>query len=148
MQYSRTNAEYWGMIISLVLLATLFLIQAIYHLPFTCHLPPWPPGHTPGSYWASRQPAPPHSFLLNSAWATSHQACKAAWDFCDPNAEPRTSPYWTSCCCPQPLDWVHPCLSESLPILKQINTPAQCSVFCKLTEGAFNPQVQIINKDV
>ncbi|KAK4821661.1 hypothetical protein QYF61_027129 [Mycteria americana] len=36
---------------------------------------------------------------------------------------------------------------QSLPTLKQINTPAQLGVICKLTEGALNPFVQIIDKD-
>ncbi|KAK4829474.1 hypothetical protein QYF61_004764 [Mycteria americana] len=35
---------------------------------------------------------------------------------------------------------------QSLPTLKQINTPAQLGVICKLTEGALNPFVQIIDK--
>ncbi|KAK4816266.1 LOW QUALITY PROTEIN: hypothetical protein QYF61_014338 [Mycteria americana] len=37
---------------------------------------------------------------------------------------------------------------QSLPTLKQINTPAQLGVICKLTEGALDPFVQIIDKDV
>ncbi|KAK4831732.1 LOW QUALITY PROTEIN: hypothetical protein QYF61_018862 [Mycteria americana] len=37
---------------------------------------------------------------------------------------------------------------QSLPILKQINTPTQLGVICKLTEGALDPFVQIIDKDV
>ncbi|KAK4830892.1 hypothetical protein QYF61_013821 [Mycteria americana] len=37
---------------------------------------------------------------------------------------------------------------QSLPTLKQINTPAQLGVICKLTEGALDPLVQIIDKDV
>ncbi|KAK4818477.1 hypothetical protein QYF61_014179 [Mycteria americana] len=37
---------------------------------------------------------------------------------------------------------------ESLPPLKQINTPAQLGVVCKLTEGALDPLVQIIDKDI
>ncbi|KAK4826531.1 hypothetical protein QYF61_010028 [Mycteria americana] len=37
---------------------------------------------------------------------------------------------------------------QSLPPLKQINTPAQLGVICKLTEGALDPFVQIIDKDV
>ncbi|KAK4824094.1 hypothetical protein QYF61_010605 [Mycteria americana] len=37
---------------------------------------------------------------------------------------------------------------DSLPTLKQINTPAQLGVICKLTEGALDPFVQIIDKDV
>ncbi|KAK4826673.1 LOW QUALITY PROTEIN: hypothetical protein QYF61_010682 [Mycteria americana] len=37
---------------------------------------------------------------------------------------------------------------QSLPPLKQINTPTQLGVVCKLTEGALDPFVQIIDKDV
>ncbi|KAK4809951.1 hypothetical protein QYF61_002908 [Mycteria americana] len=37
---------------------------------------------------------------------------------------------------------------QSLPTLKQINTPTQLGVICKLTEGALNPFVQIIDKDI
>ncbi|KAK4826394.1 hypothetical protein QYF61_008065 [Mycteria americana] len=37
---------------------------------------------------------------------------------------------------------------QSLPTLKQINTPTQIGVVCKLTEGALGPFVQIIDKDI
>ncbi|KAK4820014.1 hypothetical protein QYF61_017393 [Mycteria americana] len=37
---------------------------------------------------------------------------------------------------------------QSLPTLKQINTPAQLGVICKLTEGALDPFVQIIDKEI
>ncbi|KAK4819416.1 hypothetical protein QYF61_003687 [Mycteria americana] len=37
---------------------------------------------------------------------------------------------------------------QSLPPLQQINTPTQLGVVCKLTEGALDPFVQIIDKDV
>ncbi|KAK4832950.1 hypothetical protein QYF61_026606 [Mycteria americana] len=37
---------------------------------------------------------------------------------------------------------------QSLPTLKQINTPAQLGVICKLTEGALDPLVQVIDKDI
>ncbi|KAK4814535.1 hypothetical protein QYF61_022254 [Mycteria americana] len=37
---------------------------------------------------------------------------------------------------------------QSLPTLQQINTPAQLGVICKLTEGALDPFVQIIDKDI
>ncbi|KAK4811094.1 hypothetical protein QYF61_016380 [Mycteria americana] len=37
---------------------------------------------------------------------------------------------------------------QSLPTLKQINTPAQLGVICKLTEGALDPLIQIIVKDI
>jgi len=37
---------------------------------------------------------------------------------------------------------------QSLPTLKQIDTPTQLGVICKLTEGALIPLIQIIDKDV
>ncbi|KAK4816773.1 hypothetical protein QYF61_022771 [Mycteria americana] len=37
---------------------------------------------------------------------------------------------------------------QSLPTLKQINNPAQLGVICKLTEGALDPLVKIIDKDI
>ncbi|KAK4830945.1 hypothetical protein QYF61_014404 [Mycteria americana] len=37
---------------------------------------------------------------------------------------------------------------QSLPTLQQINTPTQLGVICKLTEGALNPVIQIIDKDI
>ncbi|KAK4810173.1 hypothetical protein QYF61_010485 [Mycteria americana] len=37
---------------------------------------------------------------------------------------------------------------QSLPTLKQINTPTQLGVICKLTEVALDPFVQIIDKDI
>ncbi|KAK4817079.1 hypothetical protein QYF61_027910, partial [Mycteria americana] len=37
---------------------------------------------------------------------------------------------------------------QSLPTLQQINTPTQLGVICKLTEGALDPFVQIIDEDV
>ena len=37
---------------------------------------------------------------------------------------------------------------QSLPALKQINTPHQLVVICKLTKGALDPLVQIIDKDI
>ncbi|KAK4822320.1 hypothetical protein QYF61_013019 [Mycteria americana] len=37
---------------------------------------------------------------------------------------------------------------QSLPALQQINTPTQLGVICKLTEGALDPLVQIIDKDI
>ncbi|KAK4830661.1 LOW QUALITY PROTEIN: hypothetical protein QYF61_012541, partial [Mycteria americana] len=41
-----------------------------------------------------------------------------------------------------------PSIQPSLPTLKQINTPTQLGVICKLTEGALDPFVQIIDKDI
>ncbi|KAK4827101.1 hypothetical protein QYF61_014203 [Mycteria americana] len=37
---------------------------------------------------------------------------------------------------------------QSLPPLKQINTPTQLGVVCKLTEGALHPLIQIVDKDI
>ncbi|KAK4828566.1 hypothetical protein QYF61_027656 [Mycteria americana] len=37
---------------------------------------------------------------------------------------------------------------QSLPTLQQINTPTQLGVICKLTEGALDPFVQIIDKNI
>ena len=37
---------------------------------------------------------------------------------------------------------------QSLPAIKQINTPTQLGVICKIPEGALNPLIQIIDKDV
>ncbi|KAK4826227.1 hypothetical protein QYF61_006268 [Mycteria americana] len=37
---------------------------------------------------------------------------------------------------------------QSLPTLKQINTPTQLGVICKLTEGVLDPFVQITDKDI
>ncbi|KAK4831972.1 hypothetical protein QYF61_020355 [Mycteria americana] len=37
---------------------------------------------------------------------------------------------------------------QSLPTLQQINTPTQLGVICKLTAGALDPLVQIIDKDI
>ncbi|KAK4811614.1 hypothetical protein QYF61_017005 [Mycteria americana] len=49
-----------------------------------------------------------------------------------------------------PSPWIQPVQVplQSLPTLKQINTPAQLGVVCKLTEGALDPFVQIIDKDI
>ncbi|KAK4818191.1 hypothetical protein QYF61_008575 [Mycteria americana] len=37
---------------------------------------------------------------------------------------------------------------QRLLTLKQINTPAQFGIICKLTEGIVNPLIQIIAKDL
>ncbi|KAK4813467.1 hypothetical protein QYF61_006258 [Mycteria americana] len=37
---------------------------------------------------------------------------------------------------------------QSLPPLKQINTPTQLGVICKLTESTLDPLIQIIDKDI
>ncbi|KAK4810039.1 hypothetical protein QYF61_005102 [Mycteria americana] len=37
---------------------------------------------------------------------------------------------------------------QNVPTLKQINTPTQLGVICRLTEGALDPFVQIIDRDI
>jgi len=37
---------------------------------------------------------------------------------------------------------------QSLPTFKHIDTPARLGVIRKLTEGALNPLIQIIDKDI
>jgi len=37
---------------------------------------------------------------------------------------------------------------QKLPTLKQIDTPTQFGVTCKLTERALDPLIQIIDKDI
>ncbi|KAK4818798.1 hypothetical protein QYF61_019519 [Mycteria americana] len=46
--------------------------------------------------------------------------------------------------------WIQPVQIplQNLPTLKQINTPTQLGVICRLTEGALNPLIQIIDKDI
>ncbi|KAK4815816.1 LOW QUALITY PROTEIN: hypothetical protein QYF61_007425 [Mycteria americana] len=46
--------------------------------------------------------------------------------------------------------WIQPVQVplQSLPTLKQINTPTPLGVICKLTESALDPSVQIIDKDI
>ncbi|KAK4810165.1 LOW QUALITY PROTEIN: hypothetical protein QYF61_010477, partial [Mycteria americana] len=47
-----------------------------------------------------------------------------------------------------PSPSIQPVQVPLLRPLKQINTPTQLGVICKLTEGALNPFVQIIDKDI
>jgi len=37
---------------------------------------------------------------------------------------------------------------QSLPTLKQIDTTTQLAVICKFSEGAFDPLIQIVDKDI
>ena len=45
---------------------------------------------------------------------------------------------------------IHPVqvLLQGLPVLRQVNVSSQLGVTCKLTEGPFNPSIQIIDKDI
>ncbi|KAK4828228.1 hypothetical protein QYF61_024723 [Mycteria americana] len=49
-----------------------------------------------------------------------------------------------------PSPWIQPVQVplQSLPTLKQIYTPSQFGVICKLTEGALDPFVQVIDKNI
>ncbi|KAK4826411.1 hypothetical protein QYF61_008944 [Mycteria americana] len=145
-QYSRcslTCAKDRGTITSLVLLATLFLIQARMPLAF---LATWahcwlifsrlsiniPRSFSTGQFF---QPLFPKPVALHGVVVTQVQ---------DPAlglVESHTIGLSTSI---QPVQ----ILPQSLPTLKQINTPAQLGVICKLTEGALDPFVQIIDKDI
>ncbi|KAK4814156.1 hypothetical protein QYF61_009974 [Mycteria americana] len=49
---------------------------------------------------------------------------------------------------PKPVALHGVAVAQSLPTLKQINIPAQLGVICKLTEGALDPFIQIIDKDI
>ncbi|KAK4826688.1 hypothetical protein QYF61_010697 [Mycteria americana] len=49
---------------------------------------------------------------------------------------------------PKPVALHGVVVTQSLPTLKQINTPIQLGVICKLTEGALDPFAQIIDKDI
>lgn len=37
---------------------------------------------------------------------------------------------------------------QNLPTLQQTNVATQLGVICKITEGAFNPLIQIIDKNI
>jgi len=128
------------MITSLFLLATLFLIQARMPLAF---LATWAhcwlmfsqlSTNTPRS-WAAFQPLLPRPVALYGVVVTKVQ------DLALGLVEPHTAGLSPSIQSVQiPL--------QSLPTLKQIDTPTQLGVICKLTEGACNPFIQIIDKDI
>ncbi|KAK4831669.1 hypothetical protein QYF61_018636 [Mycteria americana] len=136
-------AEYRGTITSLVLLATLFLIQARMLLPFLAtlgtllaHIQLAINQHPQVLFCqAAFQPLFPGTVALQGVVVTQVQ------DLALGLVEPHTIGLG-------PL--IHPVQVplQSLPTLKQINTPAQLGVICKLTEGALDPLVQIIDKDV
>ncbi|TRZ22786.1 hypothetical protein HGM15179_004302 [Zosterops borbonicus] len=144
MQHLRcclTSTEYRGEIVALVLLAALFLIQARMPLAF---LTTW-------THTASCSAADQHSQVL-FCWTVFQplfskpvvllggvvtQVQDSALCLIEPPAvflSPLTEPIQI------PL--------QSLSTLKQINTPTQFSVICKFTEGAIDPNVQVIDKDV
>ncbi|KAK4824589.1 hypothetical protein QYF61_016834 [Mycteria americana] len=85
--------------------------------------------------WAAFQPLFPKPVALHGVAVTQVQ------DLALSLVEPHTF---------GPSPSIHPVQVplQSLPTLKQINTPAQLGVICKFTEGALDPLVQIIDKDV
>ncbi|KAK4818705.1 hypothetical protein QYF61_017926, partial [Mycteria americana] len=122
-------------------------VQGHDHCP-RCHWLSWPPGHTAGSYsaavnqhpqvllcLAAFQPLFPKPVALHGVAVAQGQ------DRALGLVEPHTTDLGP---------WIQPVQVplQSLPTLKQINTPAQLGVICKLTEGALNPFIQIIDKDI
>ncbi|KAK4813743.1 hypothetical protein QYF61_023679 [Mycteria americana] len=85
--------------------------------------------------WAAFQPLFPKPVALHGV------AVAQAWDPAFIPVEPHTAGLGPSI---QPVQIP----LQSLPTLNQINTPTQLGVVCKLTEGALNPLVQIIDKDM
>ncbi|KAK4816506.1 hypothetical protein QYF61_017467 [Mycteria americana] len=85
--------------------------------------------------WAAFQPLFPKPVALHGVVVAQVQ------DLALGLVEPRTTG-------PSPLIQPVQIPLQSLPTIKQINTPAQLGVVCKLTEGALDPFVQIIDKDV
>jgi len=69
------------------------------------------------------------------------------WGGCDQSAGPGTlvQPHTAA---PSPLIQPVQIPLEGLPTLEQIDTPTQLGVIHKLTEGALNPLIQIIDKDI
>ena len=103
-----------------------------------CCWPAWLPGHTAGSYSASRQQIPPGPFLPGSFLATLPQACSIAWVCCDPTG-PSTEPCLTSYNWPWPIDPVcpDPSAEPSYPQESQHAHPAWCHLqtYCECTKG-------------
>ena len=153
-QYSRcvlTSAEYRGTITSLLLLATLFLIQARMLYQKYSHIGTLRLGHLgtlPAQvqlavnqhpqvlfHQAVFQPLFPKPVALHEVVVTQVQ--DSALGVIEPytaDIGPLTQPVQI------PL--------QSLPTIKQINTPTQLDVICKLSEGALDPLIQIIYKDI
>ncbi|KAK4819103.1 hypothetical protein QYF61_025362 [Mycteria americana] len=126
-----------GTITSLVLLATLFLIQDQDAVGFLGHLGTLPAhiqlavNQHPQVLFrqAAFQPLFPKPVALHGVVVTQVQ------DLALGLVERHTT-------------GLGPSIQPSLPTLKQITTPAQLGVVCRLTEGALDPFIQIIDKDV
>ncbi|KAK4819924.1 hypothetical protein QYF61_015299 [Mycteria americana] len=85
--------------------------------------------------WAAFQPLFPKPVALHGAVVTQVQ------DLALGLVKPHTIG-------PSPLIQPDQVPLQTLPTLKQINTPTQLGVICKLTEGALDPFIQIIDKDI
>ncbi|TRZ16810.1 hypothetical protein HGM15179_010319 [Zosterops borbonicus] len=126
---------------SLLLLDTLFLIQA------RCHWPSWPPGHTlahvqllltstPRSFsLATFQPLLPYPVALYGVVVAQVQ------DLAPHRFETHPGGLVSS------LQHVQIPL-QGPPALQQFNTPAQLNVACEHLEDTLDPLTQIINKDI
>ncbi|KAK4832178.1 hypothetical protein QYF61_020958 [Mycteria americana] len=84
--------------------------------------------------WAAFQPLSPKPVALHGAAVTQVQ------DLALSLVEPHTTGLSPSI---QPVQVP----LQSLPTLKQINTPAQLGIVCKLAEGALDALIQVIDKD-
>ncbi|KAK4814367.1 LOW QUALITY PROTEIN: hypothetical protein QYF61_017780 [Mycteria americana] len=104
----------------------------------TSHWLSWPPGHTAGSYSGTCLPTlPAFQPLFTKPVALHGVAVAQVQDPALSLVEPHTIDLGPSI---QPV--------QSLPTFKQINNPTQLGVICKLTEGALDPFIQIIDKDI
>ena len=130
-----TSAEYRGRMTSLVLLTTPFLIQARTPLAFlgalsTVHQHTKVPFHQ-----AAFQPQLPKPVGLPGVVVTKMQdPTLGSIETHAVNPDPSIQSIQVPLSCPSPL--------------RQINTPSQLGVICKLIKGALNPFIEIVNKDV
>ncbi|KAJ7410925.1 integral membrane protein dgcr2 idd [Pitangus sulphuratus] len=130
------------MISSLVLLATLLLIQAQMPWAFL-------------ATWA-------HCWLCSAAVRQHPQIlfCQAAFQPLCQNLVTLHGIFVTrgqdlSLCLIEPhpsglYPWIQPVQIplQSLPALQQINSPIQLGIICKMTEGALSPLIQIVDEDI
>ena len=143
-QYLRcglTSAQYKGTITSLILLATLFLIQT------RMNWPSWPSGHTTGTCLAEHQPIPQCPFPLHSLPSTLPQVYSIAQG-CGQSTGPSSWSFWSSSHWLQPINSACPDSSVGPHYTQADDTSSQLGVICKLTENALNVLIQVINKNI
>ncbi|KAK4821092.1 hypothetical protein QYF61_013420 [Mycteria americana] len=112
-------------------------LEAISSRPITCYLGEETDPHLSTPSFQAKQPQLPQPLLIRLLLQSLHQLrCPSLGTLQHLNVSLVVGG-------PKPNT-----VFESLPPLKQINTPAQLGVICKLTEGALDPLVQIIDKDI